>query len=238
MTTFVPTAPAPWRDPKAAMERACRHVSGASVTLRRGTLVEAAITLGGNPEVALEAASSGLLAAAQAGGYPEEIEGEAIADFIRRWLWTRRKQLPGCNSSAYDDWARPQPKPPQVAAAPEPLPVNAADAVPLAPEAGQSPMSEHSNAKCDPPHPARKSAPTSPHRGEVKGGTAVPQVTSSQRGEVPLGHGIATGSPLPVGERSRAKLAGEGDPPSRFTVATRSNVVALESDTADAPQDP
>src|SRR5262245_47373116 len=192
MTTFVPTAPAPWRDPKAAMERACRHVSGASVTLRRGTLLEAAVTLGGNPEVALEAAASGLLAAAQTGGYPEEIEGEAIADFIRRWLWTRRKQLPGCDSSAYDEWARPQPKPPQAAAAPapaispEPLPVIAAAAVPLAPapDAEQSAVSERSNAKCDPPHPARKGAPTSRQRGEVKGGTAVPQVTSPQRGEV------------------------------------------------------
>src|SRR5262245_49082667 len=183
MTTFLPTAPAPWRDPKAAMERACRHVTGASVTLRRGTLLEAAVILGGNPEVALEAALSGLLAAAQAGGYPEEIEGEAIADFIRRWLWTRRKQLPGCNSSAYDEWARPQPKPPQAAEAP--LPVIAAAAVPLAPvpDAEPSPVSERSNAKCDPPHPARNGAPTSPHRGEVT-----------------LGHGIAPGSPLPVGE--------------------------------------
>src|SRR4029453_12256706 len=140
MTTFIPTrSPAPvvpaWRDPKAALERECRHVAGASVTLRRGSLLEAAVNLGGNPEVALEAALPALLAAAQAAGYPEAIEGEAIADFIRRWLWMRRKQLPGCNNGAYEDWARPQPKPAQPAAAApaDPLPITAADAVPVAP---------------------------------------------------------------------------------------------------------
>jgi TRAP-type C4-dicarboxylate transport system permease small subunit len=39
---------------------------------------------------------------------------------------------------------------------------------------------------------------------------AAPELTSPQRGEVTLGHGDATGSPLSVGERSRAKRAGEG----------------------------
>jgi TRAP-type C4-dicarboxylate transport system permease small subunit len=46
----------------------------------------------------------------------------------------------------------------------------------------------------DPPHPV----------------PAAPEPTSPQRGEVALGHGNATGSPLPGGDRSRAKRAGEG----------------------------
>jgi hypothetical protein len=205
MTTLLPMkGAAAWRDPKAAMERECRHVTGASVTLRRGALLEAAINLGRNPDVTLEGAFSALLAAAQAGGYPDDIDGGAIAGFIRYWLVSGRKLVPGWDSSRYRDWISPQPKPPQdaVAPAPEPLPVIAAEVVPLAPDAAQSAISDRSNSTCAPPHPA----PSAPTPDQVRGRL------SPQRGEVTLGHGIATGSPLPVGERSRAKRAGEGEP--------------------------
>src|SRR5262245_35534923 len=53
-----------------------------------------------------------------------------------------------------------------------------------------------------PPHPARKCAPTSPRCGEVERGA-------------PRCHRL----PLPVGERSRAKRAGEGPPTYAVTLA-------------------
>src|SRR5262245_24722900 len=114
----------------------------------------------------------------------------------------------------------------QAKLAPAPLPTVQAPAIapaqppPPAP-AGQSPLSERSNSTSAPPHPA----PSTPTPDRVRGRL------SPHRGEVTLGQGIATGSPLPVGERSRAKLAGEGDPPSRISFATRSDA------RADAPQD-
>src|SRR5205085_170106 len=85
---------------------------------RKTMLISAAMNLGKEAGVALEAALPALRAAADTGAYPAEIEGEEIAAILRRWLWTGRQQVPGWDSSGYQDWIRPQPKAPPAAASP------------------------------------------------------------------------------------------------------------------------
>src|SRR5262245_48525023 len=68
-----------------------------------------------------------------------------------------------------------------------------------------------------PPHPAPSAIADASHRRPtVRRPKAA--YASPQRGEVTLGHDRAAVSPLPCGERSRAKRAGEGEPAARLRI--------------------
>src|SRR5262245_56799580 len=108
MTTTLPPAPdAPALvpaadDAEAVIQRECRHVAAETVPgLRMAALIAAGLNLGKEGGVPLETAAAALVAAARAGNYPAEIEGEDVASIIRRWLWTGRRQVPGWDRARY-----------------------------------------------------------------------------------------------------------------------------------------
>src|SRR5262245_56311148 len=126
MTTLPPAPDAPAlasgaNDAQAIIiQRECRQVAAETVPgLRMAALIAAGLSLGKQAGVALETAAAALSAAAQAGNYPAEIEGEEVASIIRRWLWTGRQQVPDWDRERYRDWALRPPKAP-VSEAPAP----------------------------------------------------------------------------------------------------------------------
>jgi hypothetical protein len=103
MTMIPPAAPDAWAiapgadDTKVLIDREYRRVVESSPDLRKSALVQAALNLGKDGRIPLEAAEAALVRAARAGNHPLKIDGEDLAAFIRGWLLTRRQLVPDQN---------------------------------------------------------------------------------------------------------------------------------------------